>query len=52
MRVTVYVPREGTDAARRIDAKSGVVGSVVDDELVRVDFEGNRYGAVEHAYLR
>jgi hypothetical protein len=42
--VPVYVPVSGY-ARATIDAGSGVVGSVVDDGRIRVDYEGNRYGA-------
>jgi hypothetical protein len=43
-RVDVYVPVEGSSAARTIDRGSGIVGRV-HGHHVQLDYEGNRYGA-------
>jgi hypothetical protein len=47
MELDVYVPADSAAASLTIDAGSGIVGTA-SDELGRtlVDFEGNRYGAV------
>lgn len=42
----VYVPVEGSRAARMIDPGSGIVGSIREADHVSVYFEGNRHGYV------
>jgi hypothetical protein len=42
----VYVPREGTAARAAIAEQSGVVGSLVADDRVLLDYEANMHGAV------
>jgi hypothetical protein len=42
----VYVPREGTAARAAIAEQSGVVGGLVDDDRVVLDYEANMHGAV------
>lgn len=45
--LTVYVPRVSGTLAKEIDLASGIVGSPSDEPgIIRIDFEGNRHGAV------
>jgi hypothetical protein len=43
----VYVPREGTQAAREVHAGSAIVGREACDGYVHVDFEGSPYQTFE-----
>jgi hypothetical protein len=44
---TVYVPREGTVAARVILPGSGIVGNPISTQNLLVFFEGNKYGVAD-----
>jgi hypothetical protein len=43
--LTILIPKPGTEAARVIDAGSGIVAQHADGDEVEVYYEGNRLGA-------
>ncbi|HEY9282358.1 MAG TPA: hypothetical protein VIP46_02790 [Pyrinomonadaceae bacterium] len=51
MILTVYIPRAGSYAAQVIAAGSAIVGSPSGNgDTIRIDFEGNLYGAVNGSF--
>lgn len=46
MKVKVYIPKRDTEAHKRIDQGSGIVGRSFGEDHVELYFEGNRYDAV------